>query len=354
VGSRRAAFAVTALSVGIAALFVMANAAAVGYDGFVAAGTLFAADAPILVTPGGGYDGQFYYRMAIEPFGTDQFVNGVEFDRPAYRQQRIVYPLLAYAVTVLTPLSVVQALVAVNVAAVGVMTYFAARIAQTFERSALFGLVLLAWPAFIFTLALDLAELVAAAAVVAAMYFAVRRKHGIAALILVVAVLTRETTILVAVAGLLVTRRWVYAWPGVALTVWHGAIWMLWGTAPLMASLEDSARSEIGLPLVGLVAGIPHWSLIDIGIFTAFVAMAWVIAPLVRVKTLPGLALVFYAALNVLLAEPVWLSWRGWARASIELVIMAYVIRVAGDRELPGDERTPATNALPPPASTPV
>lgn len=315
------------------------------------AGTLFAADAPILVTPGGGYDGQFYYRMAVDPFSTEQFVNGVEFDRPAYRQQRIAYPLLAYTITAVTPLSAVEALITVNVAAVGLMTYFAARTAQHYGRPATWGLIPLAWPAFIFTLALDLAELLAAAAVVAAMYCAVRREHGMAALVLVLAVLTRETTILVAVAGLLVTRRWVYAWPGVVLAAWHGAIWILWGTAPLLASLEDSARSEIGLPLVGLVAGIPHWSLIDIGIFTASVAMAWVIVPRVKIKTVPGMALVLYATLNLLLAEPVWLSWRGWARASIELVIMAYVIRVAADRELPGDSRT---TALPPPASAPA
>ena len=42
-----------------------------------------------------GFDGQFYYRLAISPFSKARYESGVSFDIPSLRQQRIGYPLLA-------------------------------------------------------------------------------------------------------------------------------------------------------------------------------------------------------------------------------------------------------------------
>src|SRR6202790_4456650 len=44
---------------------------------------------------GSGYDGQFYYQIAGDPLHAAQFL-----DKPAYRYQRIVYPLLVAALSV--------------------------------------------------------------------------------------------------------------------------------------------------------------------------------------------------------------------------------------------------------------
>ncbi len=65
---------------------------------FVVAGDLITreAEAPVnlFVLPESvGYDGQYYYRFAIEPFTTERLGYGVRLDSPAYRQQRILYPL---------------------------------------------------------------------------------------------------------------------------------------------------------------------------------------------------------------------------------------------------------------------
>src|SRR5438045_758555 len=47
----------------------------------------------------GGYDGQFVYRLAIEPFTTAVTGHGITFYQPGYRQQRIMTGLLAHFVS---------------------------------------------------------------------------------------------------------------------------------------------------------------------------------------------------------------------------------------------------------------
>lgn len=50
----------------------------------------------ILIQEGPGYDGQFYYGLAKEPFSFEKEKGGVIIDHPPYRHQRILYPLLTY------------------------------------------------------------------------------------------------------------------------------------------------------------------------------------------------------------------------------------------------------------------
>ena len=44
-----------------------------------------------------GHDGQFYYRFALNPFTSKITEYGVTLDAPAYRQQRILYPAVTWA-----------------------------------------------------------------------------------------------------------------------------------------------------------------------------------------------------------------------------------------------------------------
>ena len=64
-----------------------------------------AADASVL-PPGfrvlpdsNGYDGQFYYRLSIEPFSNQKNAHGITFESPVYRASRIGYPLLVHVLT---------------------------------------------------------------------------------------------------------------------------------------------------------------------------------------------------------------------------------------------------------------
>jgi hypothetical protein len=55
-------------------------------------------DAPIIVRKhSDGYDGQFYYRLAVEPWPSASAAHGVTFDAAPWRAQRILCPVLAWA-----------------------------------------------------------------------------------------------------------------------------------------------------------------------------------------------------------------------------------------------------------------
>lgn len=95
---------------------------AAGSD-FVDAGNTIA---PVEVQQGQGYDGQFFYRLALDPFNWSQEAYGVAIDYPQYRVQRIGYPLLAWLFAGGgVPSMVPFALVLVNLLSfAGVMIFF--------------------------------------------------------------------------------------------------------------------------------------------------------------------------------------------------------------------------------------
>jgi hypothetical protein len=326
---RRTAALTALVAVVLASLFVVLRVAAVDFDGFVAAGSVTAEGASVFTYDHHGYDGQFFYRLALEPFSTAERVDGIAFDAPAYRQQRIGYPLLAFLATALTPLSTVQALVIVNVIAVGGMIYFGARIAQHLGRSPACALLLLAWPAFIFSLGLDLSEIVAAAFVLGGVRFAMTHQHGIAALFLAAAVLTRETTVLIAVVAVFVYRRWIYAWVVGLLAAWEATVWVMWDEIPGLTSRPAPGARMVGLPFAGLVEGVQRWNIIDLAMAVSLLVVMWIGATHFKRRTLAGTAFLVYAFLTLCLGWPVWESWRGFARGTVELILMVFVLRLA-------------------------
>lgn len=69
-----------------------------------------------------GYDGQFYYRFALDPFSNQKRVQGLSVDRPAWRQQRILLPLLTWFVARGDPELTANVLLAINLLSVAGLT----------------------------------------------------------------------------------------------------------------------------------------------------------------------------------------------------------------------------------------
>jgi len=161
--------------------------------------------ASLHVFPSSGYDGQFFWRVAVAPGdwrpGTH---HGVEFDN-AYRAPRIGYPLLAHLVSGGRAGTVASALVAVNVAAVGAIGYGAGRLARAGGHPAAWGLTLTAGSGLVMGLARDLAEPVTVACLVGGLAALVQRRPVLATALWSAAVLTREQA-LISVAGYAVWR----------------------------------------------------------------------------------------------------------------------------------------------------
>jgi hypothetical protein len=71
--------------------------------------------------PGTTYDGQFFYRLALEPWTSVQTGFGITLDMPAYRQQRILYPLIAWGISMGMWQFVPAALIIANLLAIGAL-----------------------------------------------------------------------------------------------------------------------------------------------------------------------------------------------------------------------------------------
>jgi hypothetical protein len=233
---------------------------------FVAAGEDYVeaavAPAELVVVKGSGYDGQFIYRMALEPLPHAQTGHGITFDSPAYRAQRVVTPALAWTVVRLTPLESAASLLLVNVVALLVAAYFAGRLVRRFGGHAAWGILPVLSFAMVIPLARDLTEPVAWAATLAGLELWLAGRRPWAALLFTVAVLARETSLLVP-AGLglwaLVelmrgrTRRgWKsLTWLLVPLVVevgWQLHLGRVWGALPVRTGKEN-----VGTPVVGVV-----------------------------------------------------------------------------------------------------
>ena len=289
------------------------------------------------VFPISGYDGQFYYRLAVDPLAWGHQAFGVSFDS-SYRISRIGYPFLAWLFAGGHAFLVPVTLVAVNILALAVAVGCAATLARDAGRHAAWGLLVAGYWGFLWTLARDLTELVAAAGVLAAV-LAIRRRHFfVAGLLLTAAVLSRETAVVVlAAVALARLLGWVRAalgrrplaftdatgdltrsgpgwedatWlvPAVSFAAFQGAIWARVGSIALLSS----DRSNRGTPFVGLVDGFRHY----VNALPGRDAVIWFGEVFVLVVVV-GLAAWRFRSSHVLLHER--LAWIGYGLLALSL-----------------------------------
>src|SRR5215472_9864113 len=111
---------------------------------FILVGQHFATPAQlprgIPVAPAYGYDGQFFYRLALDPLNFRPTAYGITMDQP-YRFMRIGYPALAWLVSLGQHIVVPVVLVVVNVAAVGALGWLGGVFARQAGRHAMAGLL---------------------------------------------------------------------------------------------------------------------------------------------------------------------------------------------------------------------
>jgi hypothetical protein len=250
----------------IAGFLVLRLAMVGGPATFVAAGDQYVdaskAPAELVVSKGSGYDGQFIYRMVLEPFPHTQTGHGITFDSPAYRAQRVVTPALAWAVDHLTPAGPALSLLLVNVVALLVAAFFAGRLVRRLGGHAAWGALIVLSFATVIPLARELTEPVAWAATLAGVELWLAGRRSWAAAVFTVAVLARETSLLVpAGLGIWAFATWLrgrdrtamlaWCWLLVPLVVavgWQLYLRSVWGELPV-----TTGRDNVGTPFVGVL-----------------------------------------------------------------------------------------------------
>jgi hypothetical protein len=169
-------------------------------------------------------------------------------------------------------------LVAVNILAAAVMAAFGGAFAKKFGVHALWGVIVPLYPGFVLTFSRDLSEIVAASFAMGAIWAITSRRNVTAALLLTCAVMTRETTLLLALAlaaawlierlrnvvrvapaaspvrtrekirmsntgrAAGATQAWfIFVLPTVVYALWQFYLAMQWGVSPIRAGAPDRA-----------------------------------------------------------------------------------------------------------------
>lgn len=347
----RRAGVVTVVAVVTAAYLAFVGARLAVFDGdpsgFVTAGDLTtdisAAPDSLRITPGTeGYDGQAYYRLARDPLTDEVTAEGITFTRPAYWQTRIGYPLAVWVISVAGQPSLVPgAMLLVNLLAVVVLALLAARLARALGRSPWWGAVPALWSGYVVGVGQDLTEPLAAALLLGSLSAMRAGRFVPATLALAVAALTRETTLVLAVAVILgsVLRRretppwWVGAVP---LLVYAG--WRTWVRARWSEVVPDPpSDNPFGAPVTALLDYLGH-AVAHLGSeWPNLVLLALTLAGLVIAASAlrhgggtlhERLALAGYLAL--LLCLPVWERGQAYLRWGCEPMLLGWLLLLGG------------------------
>ena len=190
------------------------------------------------------HDGETFWVLARDPVLRQGADTGRNFDHPTYRAQRILYPWLVAPWRIGGEQALLWGLIVTNVIAVALGTYALTRLALESGSSWKAGLAFALNPLVVVALLFDLSDIVALAALVAAVLLVQRRQLGWAIVAGCVAVMTKETSIfgLLAIAaltsGLRMRRRVALVAIPVALAgAW--ALYVRWRLGSSASGLEN-------------------------------------------------------------------------------------------------------------------
>jgi hypothetical protein len=322
-----------------------------------------------------GYDGQFFYRLALNPLNFHHTAYGITMDRP-YRYMRIGYPTLTWLVSLGQHFLVPVMLVAVNIAAVGALGYLGALFAVEGGRHALAGLLMPGYFGLITSLSRDTAEPLAAVCLLAGLLAVRGRRPVLAAALLAYGALTRET-VMVAVAAIAIMRmigilrgrltgsrpgREDLAWvvPAVAFAAWQVVVKAATGSVPLLADSGRNAGAPFIAPLQAFRHNLAHvhlhqfeqydlW-LLELAILACFSVAALLCLRSTNAPVHERLAFILYLIEICIVTPSTWNSLDADMRSFIEVYLLAVVILLGTPRRTLGAWLLPELAALTMPA----
>ncbi len=298
-----------------------------------------------------GYDGQFFYRLALDPANLRHTAFGITMDQP-YRYTRIGYPALTWLTSLGQHQFVPFALVVVNILAIAGLGVLGGLFARQSGRHALWGLLLPAYFGLLTSLGRDTAEPLAAACLLGGMLAYRRRRPVLATLLFAYGALTRET-VLVVPASIAIIRlaqmarrrarpgtddlTWVV--PMATFAGWQLVVLAATGKLPLFA---DGSRN-VGTPFAAAIHAVlhnfghittSHLSQLDVWLleFTTLAILAVAALLSLRATTVPAherLAFVLYLAEVCVLTPTIWSGYKADFRSFIEAYLLAVIILLA-------------------------
>ena len=285
----------------------------------------------VVLRPEQGHDGKFFFVQANDPWLLEPTENASVLDRPLYRSQRMLFPLLAGGFGVFPPRVIVWAMVVLNLLALGVGTWVVALLASEMGGSPWLGLAFALNLGFISEMNIGGAGIVAAAAAFGAVLAFLRGRDGWGVVMLVLAVLSREAMLIAAVGSAWWlwrenrrrTSLFALAFPLSAVGLW--ALYLRFRVGWDQAAPQVQ---EIGIPFQGFISAASSWlgDPVDFitGITMLFLLLLYV-RRVVLAGHLVGWAFLGFVLLAVVFTEQVWRSYFDITRA-VAPVITSFVL----------------------------
>jgi hypothetical protein len=310
----------------------------------------------VAVAPTYGYDGQFFYRLALNPVNFSHIAYGIRVDQP-YRYMRIGYPWLTWLVSFGQHVLVPVMLVVINIVAVGAIGYLGGMFARQGGRHALAGLVLPAYFGLLTSLSRDTAEPLAAACLLGGLLAIRARRPVLAGLLLAYGALTRES-VMVAVAavaivdfiGVIRRRRSVrpgrddlaWALPAAAFVAWQVVVKVAVGRFPLLVDANGNTGSPFITPLKAVEHNLTHINLhhfeqYDLWFLELAILILLAVAALLSLRSTNApvherLALILYMIEICVVSPSTWYSLDADLRSFIEVYLLAAIILLGTPR----------------------
>jgi hypothetical protein len=325
---------------------------------------------PALMVPkvshvrGKGYDGQFYYRFAINPFNWHLTAYGITIDHP-YRYTRIGYSVVAWLLSAGGHACALPfVLVLVNLLCVAGIAWLGGLLAHESGRHALWGLLLAAYFGLVVSVGRDTSEPLADLCLLGGLLSYRHRRFALAAFLIAYAVFTNEPVLVFPVA-LALTRLWqLYrrsARPGPPDLAWvlPGFLYLLLqgiqhmvvrGTAGGVAD----ASANLTWPFTALVAGLDRdlhrmswtqvgtydYNLIEFLALTTFLVAGFLVLRSTTAPIHERVAFIGFVVVEVVIASSqFWYSVFGDGRTYIDAFVMAVVLLLATPSQIMTNRR---------------
>jgi hypothetical protein len=342
---------------------------------FIASGTRYSH--PALMFPrvahvkGKGYDGQFYYRFAFDPFNWHVTAYGITVDHP-YRYTRIGYSVAAWLLSGgghgrLLPL----ALAGVNLAGVAAMAWLCGVLSQESGRHALCGLLFAAYFGLVVSVGRDTSEPLADACLLGGLLAYRHRRFPLAAALIGYAVFTNEP-VLAWPAALGLTRLWEMARgrarPGPADLVWllPGCLYLLLqGIQGVVvrgpAGGVADASANLTWPFSALLAGLDRdvhkmswthlgtydYNLVEFAVLGAFLVAGFLVLRATTAPVHERAAFAGFVIVEVVSASgQFWFSVFGEGRTYVDAYAMAVVLLLATPAKAAGQVHESLTDCV--------
>lgn len=218
----------------------------------------------VATRPNLGHDGRFFFAQSNDPLYLHPERHAAFLDRPLYRAQRMLFPLIAGGFGLFPPGVVVWSMLVTNLLAMCVGAFLAAQLAIRWGASPWLGLAVPLNIGLILELQIGGAGVVAYACGVGAVYALVTDRTWAAALLFAAAALSRESMLVFAVGVFVLlwlehrTFLWrIVSMPLLAMAAWHIYIRLqLAGVSGVGVRLENFAP-----PFVGLWQALHYWAM---------------------------------------------------------------------------------------------